>query len=147
MYFWRLILNKRVTFMPIACFAFSPVSISAFFQFSSGDIGMTVTCIPVACFIFLLFAVNALFQFLGYSIGMKWITGWTNGHNLLKNILFRLNFQDEGKLYANCLYYILSFYVTCILFQFLGCGIGTHISILKGVQNGWIYTWKAMIIC
>ena len=93
MYFWRLILNKRVTFMPIACFAFSPVSISAFFQFSSGDIGMTVTCISVACFIFLLFAVNALFQFLGYSIGKKWITGWTNGHNLLKNILFQLNFQ------------------------------------------------------
>ena len=50
-----------------------------------------------------------LFQFLGYGISMKWINSWTNGDNLLKNILFQLNFQDEGKLYANYLYYILSF--------------------------------------
>ena len=144
MYFWRLILNMKVTclFCIFSCFNKCFFSILKWWHRHDGHL---YSCCLLYIFTFCCKCLP--FQFLGYGIGMKWITGWTNGHNLLKNILFRLNFQDEGKLYANCLYYILSFYVTCILFQFLGCGIGTHISILKRVQNGWIYTWKAMILC
>ena len=93
-----------------------------------------------------------LFQFLGYGIGIqililtevqkKRVIGWKNGHNLLKNIIFQLNFQDEGNFYANCLFYILSFYVTCFFLKFLGCGIRMQIPIVKGVQNGRINTWR-----
>ena len=97
-------------------------------------------------YIFTIFRKCFLFQFFGYGIGVqililtdfqkKRITSWKNGHNLLKNILFQLNFQDDGNVNANCLFYILSFFVTCLLFQFLCCGIRMHIPILKGVQNG-----------
>ena len=33
-----------------------------------------------------------------------------NGHIWLKNVLFKLNFQDKGQLYAKFLFYILSLY-------------------------------------
>ena len=115
-----------------------------FFQFSSGDIGhLYDSCL---LYIFTIGRKWLLLQFLGYGIGMKililkeiqkkHISGWKTGHNLLKNKLFQLNFQNESNLYANCLFYILSFYNTCLFCQFLDCGIRIHIPILKGAQNG-----------
>ena len=40
-----------------------------------------------------------------------------NGHVLLKNILFKLNFQDEGQLDSNFLIYILTFIVNAFFFS------------------------------
>ena len=37
---------------------------------------------------------------------------YKNSHNLLKNVLLKLNLQDEGHLYANSLFYILNIYCT-----------------------------------
>ena len=55
---------------------------------------------------------------------------------LLKNVPFEGSFLDEGHLYANCLFYIVSIYRKCFLFQFLCCAIHMHIPILREVQNG-----------
>ena len=55
---------------------------------------------------------------------------------LLKSVPFEGSFRDEGHLYANCLFYILSIYRKCFLFQFLCCAIHMHIPILREVQNG-----------
>ena len=52
-------------------------------------------------------------------------------------------FRDEGHLYANCLFYILSIYRKCFPFQFSCCGIHMHIPILRGVQNGRISHQKS----
>ena len=48
----------------------------------------------------------------------------------------KLFFPDERHLYANCLFYILTIYAKCLLFQFVSGGILMHIAILTGVQNG-----------
>ena len=47
----------------------------------------------------------------------------------------KLIFQDEGHLYGNCFFYILSIYYKFVLFHFLSSGIGMHITNLAGVQN------------
>ena len=133
--------------VPIACFAFSLFSLNAFFSilkwWHRHDCRVYAYCL---LYIFTICRKCLIFQFLGYGISMqililrkvqkKLITGWKNVHNLLKNILFLLNFQDQDKLYDNCLFHILSFYVTCLLFQFLCCSIRMHILILRWVQNG-----------
>ena len=109
MYFWRLILNMKVTCIPTACFAFSNFLLSVFLSIlkwwhrHDGHL-----CAYWLLHIFTICRKCLLFQFLGYGIGMqilietevqkKCIAGWKNGHNLLKNILFQLNFQDEGQL-------------------------------------------------
>ena len=137
----------KVTCMLIACFATSLFSLSAFFSilkwWQRHDSHLFAYCL---LYIFTICHKCLLFQFLGYGIGIqtlilteiqkKRITGWKNGQYLLKNILFQLNFHDEGNLYANCLFYILSFFARCFFFQFLCCGIRMHIPILRGVQNG-----------
>ena len=64
-----------------------------------------------------------------------------NGHTLLKDVLLKINFQDKGHLYFRCLLYILTIYVKCFLFQFLGRGIRIHIPILTPVRNGRISSW------
>ena len=46
-----------------------------------------------------------------------------------------LIFRDEDHLYAHCLFYILTIYCKCPLFQFLGCGIHMQITILPGAQK------------
>ena len=56
--------------------------------------------------------------------------------------LLKLDIQDEGHLHANCLFYILFMYSMCLLFHFLSHGIIMHISILTGLQNGDIISWK-----
>ena len=104
-------------------------------------------------FILTVYRIYLLFQFflhLWYtythshpSRGSKGrISGWKNCHILLKNVLLRLNFQDEGHFYAICLFYILSFCLKCLPFQFLSCGMRMHILVLTGVQNGYINSWK-----
>ena len=55
---------------------------------------------------------------------------------LLKNVFLKLIFRDEGHLYANGLFYILTIYPKLILFQYLSGGIRMHTAILSGVQNG-----------
>ena len=59
-----------------------------------------------------------------------------NGHILLRKVLLKLNFEAEDHLYANCLSYILSLCLKCLLFQFVSRGIPMQIFILTGVQKG-----------
>ena len=107
-------------------------------------IKMKVTCMTIIRFIFSLFALNAfLFSSLVLAGFQKiHISGYKGGQNLLKNILLKLNFQHEGYLYSNCLFYILTIYRKCLLFQFLSCSIRMDISIPEEVQNGCITGWK-----
>ena len=62
---------------------------------------------PIACFIFLLVTVNVFFQFLSCSIRM-YIPIAKNSHILLKEVLLKLAFQDEGYFYVSCLFHILT---------------------------------------
>ena len=60
-----------------------------------------------------------------------------NGHILLKKLFFRrFFFRDEGDLYANSLFDVLTIYPKCYLMQFFSRGIRKHIPILTGFQNG-----------
>ena len=58
----------------------------------------------------------------------------------MKNALLKINFCDEGHLYANLLIFVLTIYRKCLLFQFFSRGIQTHITNLTGFQ-------KKRIIC
>ena len=60
----------------------------------------------------------------------------------LNQAIWKLNWQVEGQLYANRLFYILFIYHKCLLFQFLSRDIRMHIPILTGIQNGRIRSWK-----
>ena len=46
-----------------------------------------------------------------------------------------VKFWDEGHLYSNCLFYILTIYRKCLLFQFLDCAVCMQIPILREVQK------------
>ena len=59
------------------------------------------------------------------------VNPWKNGQTLIKNVFFKLNFQDEGQLAANFLMLILSIYQKCLFFQFSSRGIRMHILILS----------------
>ena len=48
----------------------------------------------------------------------------------------KLDFWDDGHLYANCLFYIVDIYCKCLHLQFLRCGIGMRIPILTLAQKG-----------
>ena len=48
----------------------------------------------------------------------------------------RFFFRDEGDLYANSLFDVLTIYPKCYLLQFFSRGIRKHIPILTGFQNG-----------
>ena len=61
-----------------------------------------------------------------------------NSHILLRNVLFEAYFRDEDHLYANCLFYILSLCLKCLLFQIHTRGIRMHVSIGTGVEKGHI---------
>ena len=50
-------------------------------------------------------------------------------------MLLKIDFQDKGHLDANLLFYILTIYRKCLLFQFLNYGIPMHIAILTEVQS------------
>ena len=58
------------------------------------------------------------------------ISRWRNVPILIKTLLLKLIFQNEGHLF-----YILSVYCKFLLFQFLNSGIRMHIPILAGVQD------------
>ena len=58
-----------------------------------------------------------------------------NGRNLLKYVLLKLNVQEEGHVYANCLLYILTIYRKWFPFQFLGGNIRMQIPILARVPK------------
>ena len=90
-----------------------------------------------------------LFQFLsdGIHIHIPILTGVQSGGTSLQKKLshfakkpffffFKPYFQDEGDLYANSLFNVLTLYHKCYLFQFLRCDIQMHIPMLTGVQNG-----------
>ena len=66
------------------------------------------------------------------------ISGQRQGHNLLKTVLLKLNFQEELHLFATFLFYILSLFLKCLLSQFFTRGIRMHIFILKGAQKALI---------
>ena len=93
-----------------------------------------------------LFSVNSFFfSFLSHCIWMHIpiLTGiqtgrvsrWENGQILIKNLLWKLLFQDEGHLHGNCLFYILVIYCKDLFLQFLSRSIRIHIPILTEVQN------------
>ena len=50
-----------------------------------------------------------------------------NSHILQKNVGFVAKFWDEGYLYTNYLFYILTIYCKWFIFQFFSRGILTHI--------------------
>ena len=50
-------------------------------------------------------------------------------------LLLKLNFQDEGQMYANFLFYILIMLRKFFAFQFFSRAIRMQIPILTGVQN------------
>ena len=52
-----------------------------------------------------------------------------------KKFFLKLLFCDEGHLYANCLFNILTVYPKCYGFHFFSRGIGMYIPILTGFQN------------
>ena len=55
------------------------------------------------------------------------ISGQKSLHNLLKNVPLKLYFQHEGHWYDNSLFYILTTYRKCVLFQSLCCTLGVQI--------------------
>ena len=59
-----------------------------------------------------------------------------NGYILLKTLILKSNFQDDGQLYANCLFYVPLFCLNCLFFRFFNRGICMHIAVLTGVQKG-----------
>ena len=61
-------------------------------------------------------------------------------------MLLKLNLQDEGQLYANCLFYILSLFLKCLLSPLLSRGIRMQISFLTGAQKGHISGLKNRLI-
>ena len=56
-----------------------------------------------------------------------------NGCILLKTFFLRLYCRDEGDLYANSLFDVLTIYPKCYIFRFYSRGIRIHIPILTGV--------------
>ena len=82
-----------------------------------------------------------LFQFFSRGIRMHIVTlaGIQNGRKkesyFAKECFFEVYFSDEGHLFANCLFYILSLCLTCLHFQIRTRGIRIHISIQTGVQK------------
>ena len=60
--------------------------------------------------------------------GLKW------SHNLLKNVIFKLNFEHERHLFSSGLFYILTIYHKCLLFQLLSSAILMQIPILTKVE-------------
>ena len=62
-------------------------------------------------------------------------------------VFLKLIFRDEGQLYANCLFHLLTFYRQGLRFQFLNDGLHMHIFILAGVQNQRISSQKTVIFC
>ena len=107
---------------------------------------LKVPCMPITCFIFSLFPLYAIFSVHSLDhVYTHYHPNWgskcthqqlKNGHILLKNLLLTPIFQDDGHLYANCLFYVLSFCLKCLIFQFLNRDIGTQIAILTGIENG-----------
>ena len=72
------------------------------------------------------------------------ISGKKSPHNLLKNVLSKLYFQPEGDWYGNFLFYILTIYCKCLLFQLLDRSIRVHIPILTEVQKRQISCYKGV---
>ena len=100
--------------------------------------------------------MHFIFHFFSGSIRMHivFLTGVQNGRIrrsknvliLIKNVLLKMNFQNEGHSDAHCLLYVLSIYRKCFLFQFLGCDIRMHIPILIAVEKGHITNRKMVIL-
>ena len=92
---------------------------------------MTFTCMPLASFIFSLFNANHFFVKSWHPYahshpdrGSKCTQDLLkNGHILIKNVLLKINIQDEGHLDDSFLIYILTIYSECLHFQFLTRGI------------------------
>ena len=63
-------------------------------------------------------------------------TSWKIDFSFWKLLILSLNFQDEGQLSANFLFYILITQDKCLAFQFLGLDIRIYFPILKGFKKG-----------
>ena len=53
----------------------------------------------------------------------------------MKNVFFKLNFQDKDHLDANFFNFVLAIWRECLPYQFIDRGIRMHILILTGVQK------------
>ena len=51
-------------------------------------------------------------------------------------------FQNEGHLHSNYIFYLLTAYRKCTLFQFLGCSIQVYFPIITMVKSGGLISWK-----
>ena len=76
-----------------------------------------------------------------FQQGLKIDRSWSYFAKKCTFEVLKLNFQDEGHLHANSLFFVLPIYHICLLFWFLGCGIRMNIPILTGVQKGHISGW------
>ena len=74
---------------------------------------------PVRMKIFLLFQFLSRRIRIHVSILTRVQNEQINGHILQKNVLLKLNFEDEGHMYASFLVFILTIYRKCLLFSFL----------------------------
>ena len=103
-------------------------------------------------YIFTIYYKCPLFQFFSHGMCMHFpiltvvqkgrITGSKMATFYLKFVLLKLDFEKEGQLHANWLFYVFRFCYKCLLFQFLSCGIYIHVPILTGVQDVRISPWK-----
>ena len=93
---------------------------------------------PIASFILLSFSVNPFFfnslivayvRIFPYVQNVR-IISRKNSHILQKNVVFDAFFRDEGYLYTNYLFYILTIYCKCFTFQFLSRGMLLQIIIV-----------------
>ena len=70
-----------------------------------------------------------------------------NGRILIKIVLLRINFEDDGNLDANFLINVLTIYLECLHLQFFIHGIRMHIVILTRVQKGHITGSQMVFFC
>ena len=82
---------------------------------------MKITCMPIACFAIWLFTVIDFFSVI--SLWRTYACSYPNSgskrtHYRLKNVLLKLNFQDERHLYANRLFIFSSLALDTFFFVF-----------------------------
>ena len=98
-----------------------------------------ILAIYLECVIFYLFCRGVCIHIpILTQVQKGHISKQKNGHNLLKNVLLKHNFQEETHLYAKCLFDILSVSLKFLLSKFFSCGLRMHISILTRVPKGHI---------
>ena len=67
---------------------------------------------------------------------------YKNGRILIKNVILKFNFQNEGHFHPDFLIYVLTIYRECLLFQLFSRGICMHTPMLTTVEYGHTGVYK-----